>query len=351
MITNIAFLKYILLSNFFRLGFPLKISFAITYRCNLRCKVCNIWKKESYQSEISIKEIDNFFKNARQFFWVSITGGEPFLRPDLPEIIDIILTYCNKLSVLHFNTNGQLTTKAVNLVKFIRKNNPKLIVIFNVSIDGPPYLHDQIRGMQGAWDNAMNTFKMMKDMGSVKSHISFTLSTYNIGRFRETFESLKAIYPHLRFDDLSVNIFQKSGIYYGNQGMPDSDESRICEEIKEILHIDSDSFSINNFLRRTYLKLYLAYFKTKKYPLRCQALSSTCFLDPYGNLFPCVVYNKKLLNVKQMHDNLSSFWENDYARRIHYECSNNICPSCWSTCDVYSAIGGSIIKSLFKREN
>lgn len=347
---DLLFLKSILISNFSRLNFPLKVSYAVTYRCNLRCKMCNIWKKDSFHSELTTKEIYTFFKNANKFYWVGITGGEPFLRADLPEIMDIILGHCSRLSAVHFATNGQLTDKIVSLVKYIHKRNRKLQIVFTVSVDGPPLLHNEIRGKAGAWENAVNTFMLLKDMKSVKPQIGFTFSSHNLGRFEDTFISLREVYPAIRFDDININIFQKSSIYYENQDMQDFDHGKLLDEIKRILSMDKDSFSTNNFLRRKYLRLYPTYLRTKRYPLKCQALSSTCFLDPYGNLFPCLVYNKRLLNVKDIKKGLGLIWNEDYAKNLSFECSNNICPSCWSPCDAYSAIGGSLLESLFKRD-
>jgi len=347
---ELLFLKSILLSNFLRLNFPLKISFAVTYKCNLRCKMCNIWKKSPPEGEITLKEIDTFFKNAPKFYWVGITGGEPFLRRDLPEIADIVLTYCYRLSALHFATNGQLSDKIINLVRYIRKKNAKLKIVFTVSIDGPPALHNEIRGQAGAWENAIETFIRLKDMESVKAQIGFTLTSHNLGRFEETFSSIREFDPALRFDDININIFQRSNFYYENQDMPGHDTDELVAETKKILNSDKDDFSVNNFLRRKYLRLYPRYVRTKKYPLKCQALSSTCFLDPYGNLFPCLAYSKKLLNIKDIKEPLASIWNKDYARKLSSECSNNICPSCWSPCDAYSAIGGSVIRMLLGRE-
>ena len=348
-LNELLFLKSILASNFSRLNFPLKVSYAVTYKCNLRCKMCNIWKKPALSDELTVKEIDNFFKNASKFYWVGITGGEPFLRSDLPEIVDIIIRYCNRLSALHFATNGQLSDKILNLVRYIRKKNNRLKIVFTVSIDGPPEVHNEIRGKEGAWENAINTFLELKRIAGVKAQIGFTLSAHNLGRFEGTFIALRRFDPRFRFDDINVNIFQNSNFYYENQEMQDFDCSKFADETKRILNLDNDRFSINNFLRRRYLRLYPRYIQAKKYPLKCQALSSTCFLDPYGNLFPCLAFNKKLLNVKDMQDDLASIWNKDYARKLSYECANNICPSCWSPCDAYSAIGGSLIKSLIQK--
>lgn len=343
------FSKAIVTSNFRRLSFPFKLSYAVTYRCNLKCKMCNIWKKSHTDTELTSKEVENFFKKANRFSWIGITGGEPFLRNDLAELLDIVIFYCNRLSAVHFATNGQLEDKIMDITSHLHKLNKKLKIVYTISIDGPPLLHDEIRGVEGVWKNAIDAFKHLKEIGFAKAQIGFTLSHSNIDKFEETSAFIKQAYPALRFDDLTVNIFQKSAFYYENQNIQDLDDSRVRKTINKILDMDKESNSINNFLRRTYLRLYLKYMRTNKCPLKCQALSSTCFLDPYGNLYPCTVYHKKLLNVRDMNDTLESIWDSEPARKLSYECSNYMCPSCWTPCDAYSAIAGSLLPVAFSK--
>jgi len=307
--------------------------------------MCNIWQKSNHDDELTINEIDNFFKRANKFSWVGITGGEAFLRPDLAEIIDIISHYCKRLGAVHISTNGQLTDRIVDVTRQIRKKDKDLKFVYSISIDGPPSLHDEIRGVKGAWDKAIETFKRLKDMEFVRPQLDFTLSAHNMDKFSDTFAALKDTYPGIKFDDIIVNVFQRSTLYYGNQDMEPLDNNRAANEIRKILEMDKEGFSFNNFLRRRYLKLYLKYIKTNRCPLKCQALSSSCFLGPLGDLFPCIMYNKKLMNIRDLKEDFSDIWNQKDARRLSYECSNHICPSCWSPCDAYSAIGGSLIEA------
>lgn len=346
---DLFFLKSVLISNFKRLNFPLKISYAVTYKCNLKCRICNIWKKDAKERELSLSEIESFFRCARKFYWVGITGGEPFLREDLAELVDIITFYSERLTALHFSTNGSMPEKILSLVEYIQRKNKKPRIVFTVSIDGPKGAHDSIRGREGAWENAVNTFKQLKKMKRVKVQAGFTLSSHNLGLFRDTLAGIKEFFPPLKFDDININIFQKSRIYYDNLDMPYPAQNRVLNETREILDMDRDGFSINNFLRRHYLKLYPRYIRTNRYPIKCQALSSTCFLDPYGNLFPCPVYEQKLFNVRQMQEDLGRIWNKAPARKLSADCLRNNCPSCWSPCDAFSAIGGSLLQALFRR--
>jgi len=344
---DLFFLKSITESNFRRPQFPFKVGFAITYRCNLRCATCNIWKKDQQNDELQLHEIEHFFDKVNKFSWVGLTGGEPFLREDLLSIVDIVVSRCQHLSVLHFASNGMLTEKIIDSIKLVRKKHKKIRIAFTVSIDGPSKLHDNIRGAKGVWDHAMHTFKALKQIPLVEPRIGFTLSHTNLRNFRQTLTSIKEFYPDIKLDDININIFQKSNFYYDNENLDDIDSRILHEEIVRILNMDKESFSIANFLRRTYLQLYLKHLDNKKCPLKCQALSSSFYLDPYGDIYPCSIYNKKLLNIRQVNGDFRSIWDSQEARRLAYECSHDLCPGCWSPCDANLSIAGSLRKALF----
>jgi Fe-coproporphyrin III synthase len=353
-LNHLAFLKSIAVSNFRRLSFPFKCSFAVTYRCNLRCKMCNIWKKPADPAgsggceELTLDQIDNFFAHARDFSWVGLTGGEPFLRNDIEEIAASVTRHSRRLCALHFATNGSLTERVVAVAERIIARNEKLKLVFTVSIDGGHELHDRIRGREGLWHNAVETFAGLKKLPNVKAQVGYTISNHNAGHFPEAFSALKDAYPALRFDDINVNVFQKSAFYYENQGMENLDEKKMLNELRAIMALDRAGLSLNNFLRRTYLKFYPDYCATGKTPVPCQALSSTFFMDPCGDVYPCAVYKRKLTNIKRIHSDFGAVWNSPAARAISAECRNNKCPVCWSPCDAFSAIGSSLARSLLR---
>ena len=311
----------------------------------MRCKMCNIWKKE-IKEELSVAQIGNFFQKAPYFSWVGITGGEPFLRNDLLDIINVIVKYSKRLCAIHIATNGYLTDNIKTVIGEARRKYPKLKLVFTVSIDGPKSLHDDIRGVPGVWDKAVSTFCYLKQVPGAKVQFGFTISEHNIGKFKDTFEEFKKIYPGLRFDDVNVNIFQRSGFSYENSGMRGVSEANVMKDIASILAMDKDPFSVNNFLRRAYLKLYEHYVRLKKTPVKCQALSSSLYIDPYGNLYPCMVFNKKLINIRELETDFYSFWNSDIAKKASEECVKNLCPLCWSPCDAFSSISTALPKTL-----
>ena len=342
MYRELKYFKKIIQSNYTRLPFPHKISYIVTYKCNLRCQMCNIWKKGS-TNELNLEEIEMFFKASNKFSWVGITGGEPFLKDNITDIVKIILDNCKELVAIHFASNGTMTNKIMEVVKSALKyKNKKARLLFTLSIDGSPQLHDGIRGVKGSWNRCLETFSLLKEIKSVKPRIGITLSNYNFDRFSDIFKSLKEVHTTLGFDDITINVFHKSSFYYNNENMSELNYSLMINTIDRILKADRSPFTINNFLRRKYLSLYKKYVQSTKCPLRCQALSASCVLDPRGDIYPCGIYEKRIANIKEYNYDLGKIWIEPVVKKLSKECSRGLCPSCWSPCDAYSAIGGSL---------
>ncbi|HEY5998019.1 MAG TPA: radical SAM protein [bacterium] len=341
---SLGLLGAVAASNFRRLRHPTTLSFAVTWRCNLRCRTCNIWRRAPTDGELTPAQADDFFRRTDGFRWVGLTGGEPLLRPDLAAIVDAAAR-CRTLDTIQINTNGQLREAALALLEHVRRRHPRLRVVLTVSVDGPPDVHNRIRGKAGAWERAAATFVAAKSVRGVKAQVGYTICADNLGRFAAAYEALRSAWPALRFDDVNVNVFQTSGHYYGNEGMAPPDDTALFREIDAILALDRDRPSVNNALRRRYLRLYQRYLAERRSPLRCQALSVTCFLDPAGDLYPCVVFPRVLANVRSLEGGLRDLWGTAAARALHRQCSSGGCPACWSPCNAFSAIGGSLLRA------
>ena len=100
MMKHLTLAKNIIASKFKRVEFPYKLKIAETYRCQSRCIHCNIWKKKPI-NELTLDEIQTFFKKSNKFSWIDLTGGEVTLRDDFVDIADAIITNCRNLYHLH----------------------------------------------------------------------------------------------------------------------------------------------------------------------------------------------------------------------------------------------------------
>ena len=85
----------------------------VTYRCNARCSMCNRYKAPSKpEEEISIETI----KKLPKMYFTNITGGEPFIRTDLKDIVRELYKKSDRIVI---STNGFFTDRIVDLCKAV----------------------------------------------------------------------------------------------------------------------------------------------------------------------------------------------------------------------------------------
>jgi MoaA/NifB/PqqE/SkfB family radical SAM enzyme len=329
------------LSNLGDLTFPMKLSFVVTYRCNAKCIMCNIWKKKDVP-EFTTDEIDRFFSKSNQFSWMDLSGGEIFLRNDIVDISEIALRRCRNLFLLHFASNGLLTDRIVSsMEKILKLRPPKLLM--TVSLDAYPELHDTMRGIPGTFDRAIRTFQELRKMNSprFKVFLGMTLTEHNYQHVERSFAVFKSIIKDLDYDELHVNIVQKSGHYYDNLGINTPDPhgmQHAVEMIREKRRKRSSVVSPVDYLEHKYQELARVFLDTGTCPLRCQALSVSCFMDPTGNVYPCNMYDNLIGNIRDFDYDLKKLLASPEARKIRKEIKNGVCPQCWTPCEAYQTI-------------
>lgn len=326
----------IFLSNFKTLKFPYKLIFAVTYKCNSKCKTCNIWKKK-IKNELELHEIQKFF-NKNKFSWINLTGGEVFIRSDL---LDIIKSMKN-VYLLNITTNGILTEKIIKDSREINKLIPKFIL--TISIDGSKEVHNKIRGVN-CWENAIEIYKKAKQAG-IETYIGLTLSPYNINHFEQTIMDIKKAIQNFTIKDLHLNIYQESDNYFQNKGQIKLDEQynkKLKQIVKESIKTKK-GLGFVTYLERRYLKSIEKYLDTDISPIPCKALNSSCFLDPQGDVYPCTIYNHKLGNIREIEYDLKKIWSDKSSDNIRKKIIENECPGCWTPCEAYQSILGSFVK-------
>jgi MoaA/NifB/PqqE/SkfB family radical SAM enzyme len=114
----------LLASTVTRPSAPLKLNLCLTYWCQYRCKTCNIWQRKP-TDELTTAEVIALVRENPHITWADLTGGEIFLRPDIDEILDAVVTGWRRLALLHFPTNGFLTDRIVRSVERIAGRGPR----------------------------------------------------------------------------------------------------------------------------------------------------------------------------------------------------------------------------------
>ncbi|MBS13358.1 MAG: hypothetical protein CME19_17350 [Gemmatimonadetes bacterium] len=335
----------VLKSNFSRLEFPYKLTYATTFWCNYKCQTCNIWEMKP-RNEMSFEEIQTFFRKSRDFLWVDLTGGEVTLRKDFVDVCKAVVDHCPNLLLLHFPTNGYLPDKIVENAREIAKMAPERLII-TVSTDGDEETNDRIRGIEGGWQRQMETFSRLREIKGVQTVLGMTLSQSNVDHFPVAFEAVKKFYPDLTYTDYYVNIVHESDHFFDNKRTGVRSEvagSDLADAVEQYSHLRGLARTPVSLLERAYMKRVRRYLETGQNPIRCQALKSSVFIDPWGNVFPCTIYNRKVGALRDTDYDLREIWNRPETQALQQEIWQNKCPQCWTPCEAYQSILGSTLR-------
>ena len=151
---------------------PERLIVELTTACNLRCKTCYISAAKAHDRELTTREVKNLLEEASGHGTktAAFLGGEPFLRPDLSELVESALALFAEVQV---STNGTIANE-----EFFRRfsGSPRLVV--QVSMDGPdPDSNDAIRG-KGSHAKAMSFLDLAGEHG-IRTSVSGVLNKYN----------------------------------------------------------------------------------------------------------------------------------------------------------------------------
>ena len=139
----------------------------VTYRCNARCSMCNRYKAPSKpEEEISIETI----RKLPRMYFTNITGGEPFIRTDLKDIVRELYKKSDRIVI---STNGFFTDRIVDLCKEF----PQIGI--RISIEGLEKTNNEIRGLENGFQRGYKTLKTLRKMGMKDVGFGMTVQDKN----------------------------------------------------------------------------------------------------------------------------------------------------------------------------
>lgn len=329
---------------------PYKVTFVATYHCNFRCEMCSIWQKKSV-NEMTPDEVGLFFDRWSQFRWVHLTGGELMMRRDIDDVVAAIQGNCRSLFLLNFPTTGWFGDKTVSLVeRTLARGVGRLMV--TISIDGPRDVHESMRGLTGSWDRGLETFRRLRGIrrSNFQAVVGMTLIAKNATKVEETLAAIREVIPDFRRNELHLNIGHESGHYFGNIGYPiQQHHAQIVQAVEAHRRANGSALHPVKFLEDRYQALISRYYETGKSPLPCTALSSSCFVDPYWNLFPCSIWSEQVGNLRDSGFDLQALWNSDRRRELRQAVKEENCAQCWTPCEAYPTLLGNLARAAVSR--
>ncbi len=173
---------------------PIYLVFFITNICNAKCRHCllgNTVPRSAKKEELTIDEIEKIARSMDDLIFLLPTGGQPFLRKDIAEIVKIFYKETNVRNV-GIPTNGTMTERHIEFVKDVISSCPDIDLGIDVSIDGIDEVHDDIRGIKGLFEQAVTTYKELKKLEKIypnfNVNIETTVSSYNDGHLTEMYD-------------------------------------------------------------------------------------------------------------------------------------------------------------------
>ena len=216
-----------------------------------------------------------------------------------------------------------------------------------VSLDGDEALNDEIRGITGGYRRQIETFNALRGIAGVRPVIGMTLSAANAGSFERTFRACSAACPGLTIDDFHLNVAQVSAHYYGNEDTPGiaphADAARA--EIARYRAIRGRPLSPSAWLEDRYLHYLDRFLADGRTPMPCHALRSSCFIDPWGVVYPCITYDRPSGSLRDTGMRLDPIWNARDRAGPAGEIWHGHCPQCWTACEAYQSILGNAARA------
>lgn len=289
-------------------------SIIITYRCPMRCKMCGIWENPTQPSEEFKPEL---LLKLPQMKTLNITGGEPFIREDVEEIVRILEKKSNRIV---FSTSGYFSERIIELAK----KHPA--VGYRISLEGLSCKNDELRGRQGGFDRGLYTLLELRRMGIKDIGFGITVSNNNSSDMLKLYELSKNL--KMQFATATFH----NSFYFHKYDNRVINKEEVCADFDKLIQRLMKENSPKSWFRAFFNLGLINYIQGGRRMLPCEAGTENFFVDPYGNLLPCNGMEENCwfdtmgnLNEAATFDEL---WNSAKARSVREKVSH--CPkSCW----------------------
>lgn len=265
----------------------------ITQKCDSRCKTCNIWKLGKMQNEMNIEDFEKLYSHENFLFVedLCISGGEPTLRLDLPEIMDVIRKYTPHLRMLFLATNANHPDRIMQFVEKESRRVEKLYVC--VSLEGDRTVHNKIRGID-SYDLAIESLTKIGKYGdNVQSVISTTISPENCNKHSLEHISQVAQKTNSTYSFRPASLNQN---FYHNE---EKSNLLLSKKQSTFLMKFINSHNLNDlFLKELdkYLSGKTTIMGDQSSGIKCLAGDISVFIKPNGDIYPCINSRRKIGN-------------------------------------------------------
>jgi len=295
-------------------SYPTDVSIITTYRCQMRCKMCDIWENPTdKEREISARELEIL----PDFKFVNITGGEPFVRRDLEDIVEVMSRKSDRIVI---STSGWHTDRIIRMAEKF----PNIGI--RVSIEGLAQKNDELRGREGSFDRALRLLLTLKEMGIKDIGYGCTVSNKNSGDMLWLYKLSRELGM-----EFATAAFHNSYYFHKNDNeITNKDEviGNFHRLIEELLKENTPK----SWYRAFFNLGLINYIRGNPRMLPCEAGTANFFIEPYGDVYPCNgledrYWKESMGNIRDV-STFEELWFGEQAEKVRGLVRT--CPkNCW----------------------
>ncbi len=297
----------------------------VTYRCNARCNMCSRFKRPSKpEEEISLETI----KKLPQMYFTNITGGEPFIREDLKDIVRELYKKSDRIVI---STNGFFTDRIIDLCKEFPN------VGIRISIEGLEETNNKIRGLQDGFNRGYSTLKKLVEMKHPDVGFGMTVQDANA----------KDLVPLYKLsDELNMEFATASlhnSFYFVENKNIIHDRLMVASEFEKLINELLNSNQAKKWFRAYFNHGLINYIFGQKRLLPCDMAFDTFFIDPYGDVMPCNGTKEKEVMGNLNEQTWDELWNSEQAEKVRNKVRH-----CDRQCWMIGSVSPAMHKYIWK---
>ena len=297
----------------------------VTYRCNARCTMCNRYKAPSTpEEEISIETI----KKLPKMYFTNITGGEPFIREDLPDIVRELYKKSDRIVI---STNGFFTDRIIKLCEEFPN------VGIRISIEGLEDTNNKIRGLDDGFNRGYSTLKKLVEMKHPDVGFGMTVQDANAKDLVPLYDLSNEL--NMEFATASLH----NSFYFVEAKNIIHDRLMVAKEFEKLINKLLNSNSPKKWFRAYFNHGLINYIFGQKRLLPCDMAFDTFFIDPYGDVMPCNGTKEKEVMGNLNTQTWDELWNSKQAEKVRNKVRH-----CDRQCWMIGSVSPAMHKYIWK---
>jgi MoaA/NifB/PqqE/SkfB family radical SAM enzyme len=302
------------------ISLPVNITVSVSYRCNSRCKTCNVWLLPN--DDFTVDEYERTFRSLGTApYWFTFSGDEPTLRKDLPEIIESAYRNCRP-GIINIPTNGIQDAIIPGRIERIAASCPDAQVIVNLSLDAYGTKHDEVRGVPGNFERSMKTYGALKALQAKHPNLTLgvhtVLSNFNIDSFAELCEFVCAeLKPDSFITEIAEERIELDTVGLGITPPVEKYAVAIDTLLASLREQQLTGVSrITQAFRRRYYELVKRTLREHRQIIPCMAGIASAQIAPNGDVWTCCIRAESMGNLREHDYDFGAVWRTSRAAEL-----------------------------------